>query len=72
MKAKIEIECKRPKIVARALGPEASDTKKFTAKIKATEKSLLIEIDSDDISGLLAGINSHVTLARASINSTGE
>ena len=72
MKAIIELECKKPLLVARALEPEADENKKFEASVKTSKKSLLLTVESKDISGLLAGINSYVMLARTSINSLEE
>ena len=68
MKAEIEIECKKPEIAVKALEPETENTKKFTVKIIAEKDKIRLKIESDDIPGLLAGINSYVRLIRTSIN----
>jgi tRNA threonylcarbamoyladenosine modification (KEOPS) complex Pcc1 subunit len=68
MKAEIEIECEKPQTVAKALTPEIDETKKFRVKIEAGKKKILLKVESEDISGLLAGINSYVTLIKTSIN----
>ncbi|NIO44205.1 MAG: hypothetical protein GTN36_01455 [Candidatus Aenigmarchaeota archaeon] len=69
MKAEIEIECKNPEIVVKALKSDIEDAKKFNVKIEAEEDKIELEIESDNVSGLLAGINSYVRLIRTSINS---
>jgi tRNA threonylcarbamoyladenosine modification (KEOPS) complex Pcc1 subunit len=68
MKAEIEIECKRPDIVVRALEPETEETKKFSVKIEAEKDRVKLKLEAEDISGLLAGINSYMRLIRTSIN----
>jgi tRNA threonylcarbamoyladenosine modification (KEOPS) complex Pcc1 subunit len=72
MKAVIEIECKSPELVAKALKPEIGEEKRFRASIEANKSGIALAIESQDISGLLAGINSYVTLARTSINAMEE
>ncbi len=69
MKAEIEIECKNPEIVIKALKPDVEDAKKFDVKLEADKNKLKLEIEADNISGLLAGINSYMRLIRTSINS---
>ena len=68
MKAELEIECKNPEIVVKALKPDVEDAKKFNVKIEAEENKIELEIEADNISGLLAGINSYIRLIRTSIN----
>jgi tRNA threonylcarbamoyladenosine modification (KEOPS) complex Pcc1 subunit len=68
MKAGIEIECKRPDIVVRALEPEIEETKKFSVKIEAEKDRIKLKLEAEDISGLLAGINSYMRLIRTSMN----
>ncbi|OGI11635.1 hypothetical protein A3K64_00765 [Candidatus Micrarchaeota archaeon RBG_16_36_9] len=68
MKAEIEIECDRPDIVIKALEPEIEETKKFDVKIEAERDKIKLEFESEDISGLLAGINSYMRLVKTSIN----
>ena len=68
MKAEIEIECKRPDIVVRALEPETEETKKFSVEIKAEKEKIKLKLEAEDISGLLAGINSYMRLIRTSIS----
>jgi tRNA threonylcarbamoyladenosine modification (KEOPS) complex Pcc1 subunit len=68
MKAEIEIECERPDIVVKALGPETEETKKFTVKIEAGKDRLKLKLEAEDVSGLLAGINSYMRLIKTSID----
>ena len=69
MKAEIEIECKDPKTVVEALKPDIEDAKKFDVQLEAKENKIKLEIKSEDIPGLLAGINSYIRLIRTSISS---
>jgi tRNA threonylcarbamoyladenosine modification (KEOPS) complex Pcc1 subunit len=68
MKAEIEIECERPDIVVKALKPETEETKKFTVKIEAGKDRLKLKLEAEDVSGLLAGINSYMRLIKTSID----
>lgn len=68
MRVEIEIECDRPDIVVKALKPETEETKKFGVKIEAEKDSVKLELEAEDISGLLAGINSYLRLIKTSIN----
>jgi len=69
MKAEIEIECKNPEMVIKALKPDVEDAKKFGVKLEADENKVKLKVEADNISGLLAGINSYIRLIRTSINS---
>ncbi len=55
--------------MVKALKSDIEDAKKFNVKIEAEEDKIELEIESDNVSGLLAGINSYVRLIRTSINS---
>jgi len=68
MKAEIEIECERPDIVVKALVPETEETKKFTVKIEEGKDRLKLKLEAEDVSGLLAGINSYMRLIKTSID----
>ena len=68
MKAEIEIECERPDIVIKALKPDLEETKKFIVKIESYKSKIKLRLEADDISGLLAGINSYMRLVKTSIN----
>ena len=69
MKAELEIECKNPEIVVKALRPDFEDAKKFKVELETDNKKLKLKIEAENISGLLAGINSYMRLIRTSINS---
>lgn len=64
MKAKIEIECKNPKNVIKSIEPDMDQNDKFEAKLEADDKELKLTIKSDEIPGLLAGINSYLKLIK--------
>ena len=69
MKAEIEIECKNPEIIIKALKPSIEDAKKFSVVLEANENKVKLKVEADNISGLLAGINSYIRLIRTSISS---
>lgn len=64
MKAELEIECKNPELIIKSLKPDI-DESSFMVKLKANKDKLLLNIESKDLSGLLAGINSYVRMIRA-------
>ena len=64
MKATIELECKNPEIVIKSLKPEIDDSIKFDVKIESVNDKLILTVESENISGLLAGINSYMRLIR--------
>jgi tRNA threonylcarbamoyladenosine modification (KEOPS) complex Pcc1 subunit len=72
MKATVEIECEKPLVVAKAIEPEMDKSKRFSVKLDAKAGKVLLTIESPDISGLLAGVNSYVTLIKTSINTMEE
>jgi tRNA threonylcarbamoyladenosine modification (KEOPS) complex Pcc1 subunit len=72
MKAELEIECERPDTVIKALSPDIEETKKFNVKLEDEKDKIRLTIESDNLSGLLAGINSYVTLIKTSINTMEE
>jgi tRNA threonylcarbamoyladenosine modification (KEOPS) complex Pcc1 subunit len=67
MKAEIEIDCKEPDTVIKSISPDI-DVKKFGVKLEGKENKLILTIESEDITGLLAGINSYIKLIRTAIN----
>ena len=69
MKAEIEIECKRPDTVIKALEPDIEEVNKFDVKIEPEKNKIKLKIESKDTSGLLAGINSYIRLIKTSIDS---
>lgn len=68
MKAEIEIECKEPEIVIKSIKPDLEELKKFNVKFKNEKNKLKIKIEANDISGLLAGINSYLRLIKVAID----
>lgn len=68
MKARLEIDCKNPEVVAKSVSPEAGQLKKFSASLKAEKKTLVLELESDSPSGLLAGMSSYIRLIRAALH----
>lgn len=68
MKAEIEIECKEPEIVIKSLKPDEDEAKKFDVKLKSEKNKLKLEIEAEEISGLLAGINSYTKLIKVAID----
>ncbi len=70
MIAVIEIECKSQKLVLDALKPDAKQqdvSKKFDVNFKASKNKIIMKVKADDISALLAGINSYMRLIRTAI-----
>ncbi len=66
MKAEIEIECKNPEMIINSIKPDM-DERKFVVKLKAKENELKLEISANDVSSLLAGINSYMRLIKSSM-----
>jgi tRNA threonylcarbamoyladenosine modification (KEOPS) complex Pcc1 subunit len=64
VKAIIEVECKNPEIVIKSLKPEIDDSIKFDVKAESVNDKLILTVESENISGLLAGINSYMRLIR--------
>jgi len=67
MKAEIEIECEDSDIIIKAVSPEI-EAKKFDVKLEDRESKVILTIESKDITGLLAGINSYMKLIRTAIS----
>jgi tRNA threonylcarbamoyladenosine modification (KEOPS) complex Pcc1 subunit len=68
MKAEIELECKEPKLVVTSLQPDKEELNKFDVKLTPGKNKLILEIEAEDISGLLAGINSYMRLIKVAID----
>ena len=66
-KAEIEIPCEDPQIVVDSLEPEMENLEKFKTDIKVDDGKIRLLIEAEEISGLLAGINSYIRLIRTSI-----
>ena len=67
MKAEIEIDCKEPDMVIKAVSPEI-EAKKFDVKLEDKKDKIILTIESKDMTGLLAGINSYMKLIRTAIS----
>lgn len=72
MKATIEVECKNPEIVIKSLKPEIDDSIKFDVKAESVNDKLILTVEAENISGLLAGINSYMRLIRVAKDGMGE
>lgn len=70
MRAEIELECKQPGVVAKSLKPDMEELNKFDVKLKPGKGKLTLEVKAEDVSGLLAGINSYMKLIRVAIDAT--
>jgi len=68
MKALLEIQCTNPEIVIKALEPDLEKTEKFDASIDDQEGRIILKVESETITGLLAGINSYMRLIKTSID----
>ena len=67
MKAEIEIDCKDPDTVIKSVSPEI-EAKKFDVKLEDKKDKIILTIESKDMTGLLAGINSYMKLIRTAIS----
>lgn len=71
MIAKIEIDCRNPKIVLDSLKPDMDESTKFKPKLNVDKDKIILTIEAKEISGLLAGINSYMRLIKASTDTMG-
>jgi len=69
MKAEIELECREPEIIIKSLKPD-EEPKRFDVELKTEKNKLKIKIEANDISSLLAGINSYMRLVKVAIDAT--
>lgn len=67
MRAKIEIECENPEMIIKSLEPDIDKIEKFDVKLNSENNKIILTVESNEISGLLAGINSYVRLIRTAI-----
>jgi tRNA threonylcarbamoyladenosine modification (KEOPS) complex Pcc1 subunit len=67
MKAEIEMDCKDSDMVIKSVSPEI-EAKKFDVKLEDKKGKIILTIESKDITGLLAGINSYMKLIRTAIS----
>ena len=65
MRAEIEIECEEPETVIKSLEPDVEKINRFEVEFKTDKNKILLIVKSDDLGGLLAGINSYVRLIKA-------
>ena len=63
MRAEIEIECKDSETVIESIKPDI-EAKKFDVGLEGREGKVILTVESEDVSGLLAGINSYIRLIR--------
>ena len=68
MKAEIEIECSNPDMIIKSIEPDIDESNKFNIKLEPKENKIEMEVESEDISGLLAGINGYLRSIKTSIN----
>jgi len=66
MKAEIKIECENPEIIIKSIKPDMDD-KRFVSELKADDNKLKLKVHANDISSLLAGINSYMRLIKSSM-----
>ena len=60
MRASIDVDCREPEKILRAIEADAEPTEKFSAKLSAGKNKISLEVEAKDISGLMAGINSNL------------
>jgi tRNA threonylcarbamoyladenosine modification (KEOPS) complex Pcc1 subunit len=70
MKAEIELDCQNPEIVIKSLKPDTEELNKFDVRMTAAKGKLKLTVRADDVSGLLAGINSYMRLIRVALDAT--
>lgn len=66
MRAELEIECKNPDIIVKSIKPDVAGHEKFSAEVKAVKGKVVLRVESKELAGLLAGINSYVRLIKTS------
>ena len=64
MKAEIDIPCKNPDNVLKAIEPDMEENSRFNASIRPSKGKLLVSIESANIAGLLTGVNSYLKFIR--------
>ncbi len=65
LKADIEIEHNDPDLVVKSIKPDIDVKDKFNVKMYSEENKIKLVVESKDITGLLAGVNSYLRLIRA-------
>ncbi len=71
MKAELKIECKNPEIILKSIKPDMDEKEKFKVNLKVANNKVILNVQSEDLSGLLAGINSYGRLIKTAINVMG-
>lgn len=64
VKAELDVDCENPEMVIKSMEPDMTSTDKFSVDMKPSEKSLKIIVTSNDVGGLLAGVNSTARLIK--------
>ncbi|MFH1229329.1 MAG: KEOPS complex subunit Pcc1 [Candidatus Aenigmatarchaeota archaeon] len=70
MKAEIELDCRNPELVIKSLKPDTEALNKFDVRLTATKGKLKLRVEANDVSGILAGMNSYMRLIRVAIEAT--
>jgi tRNA threonylcarbamoyladenosine modification (KEOPS) complex Pcc1 subunit len=68
MKSEIEIECKYPEKVIKSLEPDLEETAKFNVRLDSEKNKIKLKVESKELSGLLAGINSYLRLIKTAMD----
>jgi len=66
LRAELEIECADPRSVVKSVSPDMGANERFSAELKAEKKSVKLTVESKDVTGLLAGVNSYARLIKTS------
>ena len=64
MHAKIEIACSNPDLVLQALKPDTEEIGKFKVNLDVANNKVVLNVEAEETSGLLAGVNSYVRLIK--------
>ncbi|MDD5417170.1 MAG: KEOPS complex subunit Pcc1 [Candidatus Aenigmarchaeota archaeon] len=64
MKAEIIIDCKDPEIIIKSIKPDMDVNGKFDVELKKEKNALKLVVESKDMSGLLAAINSYLKMIK--------
>lgn len=68
LKGKIEIDCKNPEDVIKAIEPDKDESEKFDVKLNSSGSKLNLTVESNDFTGLLAGLNSYIRLIKTAMS----
>jgi tRNA threonylcarbamoyladenosine modification (KEOPS) complex Pcc1 subunit len=64
LKATVEIGCKNPENVIKSIEPDKDQTEKFDVKLESSDSKVTVTVESDNFTGLLAGLNSYIRLIK--------